>query len=253
MSRLALAALVLVACTEVPGVTPDDVVSRTDLSDLGEVAGITVAPDTGDRVALISGLLFSVDANDWLDAQPWSTGWEFTDAAALGGGVIALSTRSDGYLFDTADGTLVQHFCYEPGWEEPQQEVQFQITDALAFDIDRGLIVAQPHTALEEAPDDPTAAFVATYDRPTGVSLDWFDVPRTYHAGGMAVASSDELWLGSGADLDWFGPGLARPQGLASLQGAGVHDIQGMAIDEDAGTLLVASDDEIVEIRLDAF
>ena len=69
----------------------------------------------------------------------------------------------------------------------------------------------------------------------------------------MAVASSERVWLGNGDDLDQFGVGMQRPASLASLSAAGIRKVEGLAIDDVAGTLLVADGDgEIVEIRLEA-
>jgi len=252
MTRSALA-LVLVACSESVEPTPDDVVSRVDLGAEGDLVGVAVEPDSGRRLALVSDTLFVLGDGGYeaLDVQPPANG--FTDVVAVGDGVVALSAVSDGFLFDTVTGTLTQHFCYEPGFQDEWVE-DFQITFALGYDIDRDLLIAQPRTAMFDAPDVPVASFVATYDGGTGETREFYELPQaSYRAGGMVAPGADEVWLGVDARLDAYGAGEERPSRFARLDRAGVSSIEGLAIDDVASTLLVAdAGGEVVEIRSEA-
>ena len=248
-----LVVLLLAGCSEArlaPG--PDDVVSRIDLSAEGDLVGVAVEPDSGRRLALVSDRLFVLDGDTYtaLDVQPELGG--FTDVVALGDGKVALSMRSNGYLFDTVTGALTLHFCYEPGWEEWDQE--FQITHSLGFDIDRGLIVAQPRTATLAAPDDVLASFVSTYVASSGTTEQFYTLPETdYRAGGMSVPGADQIWLATDDHLDSYEVGADRPKRFAELSEAGVVQAEGLAIDDVADTVLVADVyGEVIEIRRDA-
>jgi len=249
-----LVALLLAGCSEGQfAPSPDDVVSRIDLSAEGDLVGVAVEPDSGRRLALVSDRLFAIDGDTYtaLAVQPEDFGG-FTDVVALGDGMVALSAQSNGYLFDTEHGGLVVHFCYEPGWEEWDQE--FQITHALGFDIDRDLIIAQPRTATLADPDNVLASFVSTYVASSGTTEQFYTLPETdYRSGGMAVPDADQVWLATDDHLDTYGVGVDRPKRFADLSDAGVVQAEGLAIDDVAGTVLVADlYGEVVEIRRDA-
>lgn len=225
--------------------------------------GVTVEPGTGRRLVLDADRgIFALDAQGgatlvWglerLETYDAAVGSAFTDIVAIDEGVFALTAISDGFLLDLRHDTLRQHFCYEPGgFEEPFEEPALQITQSVTYDAASGLIIAQPQTILSERFEDPVESQVATYDRQTGADLQWFPMPSAdYVAGGMAMGSDGALLLGLGSRVDRAGLG-EQPEVVADLAPLGVTRIEGMALDAQAGTLLVidGATDTLVEVAL---
>lgn len=224
--------------------------------------GVSVDPSTGETVVLNAREgLFTLDAeglhevaslDDLLGSAEVPPVSDFTDVAALGGGVYALTALSDGFLFDGE--TLRQHFCYEPGFvgEEPGPDpvptspTDKQLTLSLEYLPERGQLIAQPRT-FDEATGELMAAHVATFDLETGVEQGWFDLGAPdLLAGGLTTLEDNSVLLGAGTRLLRFDTGARELTELADL-GAHVRDIAGLArgddgaiwvVDGEAGALL---------------
>lgn len=169
---------------------------------------------------------------------------DFTDVAALGGGLFALTALSDGFLFDGA--RLTQHFCYEPGFEDTEPEPDpvptsptgKQLTLSLTYVPESDRLLAQPRT-FDETTGDVLAAHVATFDLESGREQEWFDLgDRDVLAGGLTSLDDDSVLLGDGARLLRFDPGSRELTELADLGGY-VRDITGLARAEDGAILVV--------------
>lgn len=252
---LALTAL-LTACSDAPTRSErpsDEPVRRVDLGAAmgGELAivGVTVEP-TSERVLVLDGVRGIYElADDGAVTQIWENrpeaygvllGTPWTDIVALEDGVFALTTLSDGYLLDLNAGTLTQHFCYEPGWEEepPLEPAAAQITDAVAYDAQNDLIYAQPRTMTENL-NDVIDSNLALYDRTTGADLNWVQFDVDYHAGAMAMEDQDHILLAVGSRIDRYTNGPNTLSSVADLRPYDVRDIQGLAIHPRTGNLLV--------------
>lgn len=261
MHKASLFLLVLVtslaACGQPPATDPGtqlepvrqvDLSAASGVSDLA-VIGVTVEP-TSERVLVLDGSRGIYElADDGSVSLVWEnnpedygvfTGTPWTDIVALEDGVFALTTLSDGYLLDLNQNSLVQHFCYEPGWgeEPPLEPAAAQLTDAVAYDAQNDLIYAQPRTVTDNLVD-VLDSNLALYDRNTGADLNWVQFDVDYHAGAMAMVDQDHILLGVGSRVDLYtaGPNSVLPH--MNLAEYGVQDIQGMAIHPRTGNLLV--------------
>lgn len=171
----------------------------------------------------------------------------FTDLVAMSPGVFALTAIGDGFLLDTNEMTLRQHFCYEPG---PLPDDLVQRTDAIAYDPELDKLYAQPLTFDEQG------AFVqsqiASYNRASGADERWYAVGDHVAATAMTVVPDVGLVLGQGARLDRFEPTTGALIHSDDLGRFGVHSIDGLAVDAASGMLIVVDDstDELVEIDL---
>lgn len=277
---LALLVLLLGAVTacgdeggaSVDSVSPQAEVQRVALRDALGVddltpVGVTIEPGTGRRLVLDAQRgIYALDAQSGEATLVWGleqlantqaeVGSEFTDMVAIDEGVFALTAISDGFLLDLNHDTLRQHFCYEPDFfDEPFEEPALQITQAVAFDPQSQQIIAQPQTILSQNFEDPAESLLATYDRVTGQDLQWFNMPRPdYIAGGMISDIDGSLLLGVGARLDRYVMGDGNtPSAQWDLSELGVNDIQGMAMDTDAQTLLIldGDSDTLIELSLE--
>ncbi len=253
--------------TPTPSATPTtwtgDLRQATGLTDFDAV-GVTIEPNTGRLLVLDSQRgIFEINREKEI-SQIWSVGdlsrygvevrSEFTDIVALEEGVFALTALSDGFLLDMNQGTMVQHFCYEPGWEEfpPPAPIVAQITDSVTYDVQNNLIYAQPRSVtdnLEEVIDSS----LALYDRQTGQDLNWTVLDSTYRAGGMAMQDQDTLLLGVGSKLDRYSIPNGQMETVLDLSTFGVQRVQGMAFDPDAGSIFVVDgpSQKLFEISLD--
>jgi hypothetical protein len=281
LGLVCLALPLAVACAEDPPFTPPNlrpvavvptsavrpdvaaVVREYDLSALaGPITGVTIEPETGRRVVVTqNGYLYELGASEpigQLPAAPAEIG--YTDIAALGGGRFALSTMSDGYLFDLATGELTPHFCYEPGWFEEQDPAnpRVQLSMALAHVNAEGRIYAQPRTIEDGGQGAVTESFIASYDEAGGEDLTWWGLPDpNFEAGGMAAIESGadtELLLAWGPTLYRFGAESGELRAMADLSGRSISFVTGLAIDREAETILVVdgSDGRVTELRLSA-
>ncbi len=254
---LAFTTLLAAACTDGQaryGAPADEPARQVDIgaalgvSDLS-IVGVTVEP-TSERVLLLDanrgiyeltdeGAVTLVWANE-TERYGVFTGTPWTDLVALEDGVFALTTLSDGYLLNLGEDTLIQHFCYEPGWEEepPLEPAVAQITDAVAYDAQNDLIYAQPRTVTDNLVD-VLDSNLALYDRTTGADLNWVQFDVDYHAGAMAMEDQDNILLAVGSRIDRYTNGPNTTRFAMDLRSHGVTDIQGMAIHPRSGNLLV--------------
>uniref|UniRef100_UPI0032B17E92 hypothetical protein n=1 Tax=uncultured Salinisphaera sp. TaxID=359372 RepID=UPI0032B17E92 len=92
------------------------------------------------------------------------------------------------------------------------------------------------------------------YDLPSGADQTWTELPsELFLAGGMAVLSDDVLVLGRDADLLTFDMVTAELAPLMDLRSVGIERIEGLAVDAELQTLLVADghDGELVTLDLE--
>lgn len=182
---------------------------------------------------------------------------DFTDVAALGGGVFALTALSDGFLFDGE--RLTQHFCYEPGFEGggepwpdpvPTDPNDKQLTLSLEFLPESDRLLAQPRT-FDASTGELLAAHVATFDLESGEEQAWFDLgDRDLLAGGLTVLDDDSVVLGAGTRLLRFDMGSRELTELADLGGE-VRDIAGLARGDDDVLLVIDGENgSLLEVRL---
>ncbi|RZO55663.1 MAG: hypothetical protein EVA89_25590 [Sandaracinaceae bacterium] len=273
-----LIALALVGCTaaapppdirpvtpvqgELPPIEQEAFVAAFPLSALpGLATGVTVEPDTGRRLVLMNqGALYDLDSGEavWEGGAP-DPRFGFTDVTALGEGWVALTSRSDGFVMHLDAGTPSPHFCYEPGWWDPEEmEDPVQISAAVTHDAASGRLYAQPRTVEQGGFGATTESFIAAYDEAGGEDLTWWTLDPSYVAGGMAVleAGSEEshatLLLGSGDALQRFDAETGELGARVSLRAHFVESVGGLAIDRERGTVLVLDDARglVIELRL---
>lgn len=159
----------------------------------------------------------------------------FTDLVAVAPNVFAITAIGDGYLLDTAAMTLTQLFCYVPDDGSPSWQVQR--TDAVAYDAERGRLYAQPITYDTEGVFQWSE--VAGYDRVTGDTVEWHTTTNDVAATAMVSIPGAGLFIGQGSRLARFDlvKNVAVP--VDDLSRFGVRSIDGLAIDQAAGTLVV--------------
>ena len=256
-TRLGLAslasALLAAACSAAPQ-APVPLDLRAALGPDVQPTGVAVDP-TGARFLFdehsglyrLDGDTFTmVMPRDGMPATDVPVRPPFTDLVAIGPEQFALTALGDGYKLDTALGTMRQYFCYVPdGLPEPYD----QRTDAVTFDPASQLLYAQPRTV--DAGGNLLWSQVASYSAETGADLEWTDLPLDVAAGGMAkVPGIDGLVLGVKSGLCQYDGGV--PREVIDLQSIGVVNIDGLAVDEAAGTILVLDGeaDQLFELDL---
>ena len=258
--------LLAVSCSD-PSVSLEPAAS-TDLAVAMGVAdanpvGITVTPDTGERYVLDAWHgLYRLDADGTaeqimsIEEFPVADVWPqsaWTDIAALGDGRFAITAVSDGYLLDIEANTLMQHFCYEPGWEE-WGETEQQLTSALGYDVDTNSIIAQPQTQLVDM-DGTTAlgSAVGVYDANLGGAApeSWYELSdSSFLATGLAVEDSESLLLvDANGTLYRYGMEAAAPVRLGSLQTT--QNVGGAAIDGERFLVVDGDTDQLIEYPID--
>lgn len=230
------------------------------------VMGVTVEPDTGRRLVLVGGTAVHELRADGVDPVPlWqgsSSAGNFLDLVAVGGGEIAMTATSDGFLVNLDDGTLRQHFCYLPGWQEEGGGDPIQVATALAYDPQSDLIFAQPRTIENGGWGEISESLISVHDGPTGVDEHWWSVDDIeFLAQGMVVlergrdVDSPRLLLGVDATLFVFDADqrvVSARYDLAEQLNVGA--ITGMAMDRNTDSLLVldGGNRHVLELDLDA-
>lgn len=256
MKRLALATVLFAACASpsdplpVPTEPPTriDLRAATNLGDLLPV-GITVDPagrrflfderlgifGLGDdgRVTPITSMAALTEIKSPTVELP------YTDLVALAPDVFALTAIGDGFLLDTAAGTLTQHFCYVP---DGTPAWLWQRTDALAYDAVSDRIWAQPQTYDTEGVLQGTA--LASYDRASGGLWDWLPLDEPLFAGAMVVLPGQRLVVAEGAQLKEFVRGEPITP-ILDLASSGITQISGLALDGDRLLVLDAPSDSL--------
>ena len=263
MNRLGIAftccGLVAGCASESP--PPIDPLARTDLRGLlgltaPDIVGITVEPD-GERVFVLdeNAGLYAIDASGaatlvvGMDAMP-DPGVEvrrpYTDLVALGANRFALTAIGDGFLLDISANTQQLYFCYEPGFMPDENS---QRTDAVTFDADRGMLIAQPQTF--DGQQRLLQSDLGFYDAASGEAVDFHSLAVDFLAGGMAAGEGDTVLLGRGDRLVHYSPvdrEIVRTDNLARF---GVGRVEGLALRPATGSLLVIDGHELIEIGLD--
>ncbi len=264
LSAASLSTLTLVACSD-PSVSMEpsgssDLAAMMGVDDASPV-GITVAPDTGERWALddVHGLFKLTDdgaehvmaLHEFPEADVWpQSGW--TDIAALGDDRFAITAQSDGYILDVSANTLMQHFCYEPGWEE--WETSYELTTSLGYDAETNSIIAQPQSrTADELGETVTGAAVGVYDASLGGAApeEWYALTdANFLATGMAVESSEALLLvQDDGGIFRFTMGEAAPHRLGTLQETSA--VGGAVLDGDVLLVVDAQTDRLIEYPID--
>ena len=212
------------------GVTIDGVTGQRYILDAN--AGIFEILEDGTAALVRSNQAFPIP-----DVAPISA---WTDFVALGDDQFAVTARSDGYLLDLNDESMVEYFCYEPGFMDEELE---QLTNGLALDLNAGLLYAQPATydmsGMSGPVDEAISASIGAYSLDGGQPIAWFEIPDTeFLAGGIAVDLDGTLLLGRGNELHRFIPeGEGRLEGIGILEDVG--RIDGMVIDSELEELLI--------------
>ena len=239
-----------------------DLAAAMGVEDASPV-GITVTPDTQERYVLDEWHgLYKLGADGTAEqilglaefpiADIWpQSNW--TDIAALGEGRFALTALSDGYILDVPGGTLMQHFCYEPGWEE-WTDTEVQLTASLGYDADTNSIVAQPQTQLRgEAGTTPLGAAVGVYDANLGGAApeSWYELTNaSFLATGMAIESSESvLFVEENGSIYRFAMEDGAPTLLGTLQNT--SRVGGAALDGDLLLIVDAETDQVIEYPID--
>ncbi|MDQ3038067.1 MAG: hypothetical protein M3Y87_37085 [Myxococcota bacterium] len=274
ISILLGALLALAGCTfdgepsELPTITPVVVVARAapiaPVSDVvaeipfdagtSPASGVAVEPVTGRRLLLErDGVVRDLETGDvlWRAVAPQEP-FGFTDVVALGDGQLALTSVSNGFLVELASGSMAMHFCYEPGWFEQMQNDPIQVSLSLARDAAGGRLYAQPRTIEEGGRGAVTGSFVAAYDEAGGADVAWWQLPdASLVAGGMIVIEQGALLLGIGSTLHRFDTASAELTPVIDLAELGIESIDGLARDEEAGTILVLDGQRsrVIELR----
>jgi hypothetical protein len=260
MHRLGIACVLATGCAS-ESLPPIDPLARTDLREvLGlsapDIVGITVEPD-GDRVFVLDETagLYAIDASGTatlvvgMDAMP-DPGVEvrrpYTDLVALGGNRFALTAIGDGFLLDITANTQRLHFCYEPGFMPDDNS---QRTDAVAFDAERGMLIAQPQTFNGQ--QTLIQSDLGFYDAASGEPLEFHPLDVNFLAGGMAAGAGDTVLLGRGDRLVHYDPVGRKIVHTDNLSPFGIGRVEGLALRTATSSLLVIDGHELVEIGLD--
>jgi len=268
MSKLHASAFALVAASSLvigcqSDLPEEEPTARIDLRsalNVGAVSaiGVAVAPDTGawvlfDEQSGIYELDAAGSATMVMDVgsipSPEGIRYPFTDIVALGQGEFAITAIGDGFLLNVAEGTLTQHFCYVPDGLPAEMD---QRADALTYDSERQVLLAQPQT-FDAFSGDLVTSQIAIYDRVTGTDLEWHDVgDATFIAGGMVVEADGNVLLGEGSNLHRFHMPTRTMFTIDTLSRFGVGSVDGLAIDRNSQSLLVMDNthDELVVISL---
>ena len=174
--------------------------------------------------------------------------YPFTDVVALSATEFAMTAIGDGYVLDVSAPSLTQRFCYVP---DALPEDDDQHTDAVGYDPARQLLLAQPQTY--DLDGNVIASQIARYDRVTGTDLDWYTLPDPqFLAGGMVMDDDGALLLGEGNKLYRFDFDSQQLGLVDTLSRFRIARVDGLAIDRNAGTMVVVDNtrDELVEIDL---
>lgn len=204
--------------------------------------GLAIAPDGQRFVFEETGGLFRLDGTHAIAVVPMSAmpspeqpvQLPFTDIVALAPNLFALTAIGDGFLLDTQAMTLRQHFCYLPDGTPVSLS---QRTDGIAFDAVNQRLFAQPVTY--DAAGVFQYAQLAVYARETGQDVEWHSVSNDVAATGMVSSPEFGLLLGQGSQLSRFDPATEQMIPLDDLHRFGVRSIDGLSIDQAAGTLVV--------------
>lgn len=238
-----------------------------------EPVGVAVDPDSGVRFVLgASNRLYDVTVdgtatlNRDLAADSWIGELPLQDLCATSATELYTIAPDNGIRLNLETGWVDEHFCIVPPMEEfdegfdpndPDPWVDLrQETHAIACDVDRALLFAQPQTLprWDEDPQ-PVRSEVSLYDLPSGADLEWHGLPsEMYLAGGMAVVNETTVILGRDSRLNVFDLTRGVLEPLVDLTDVGITSIEGLAPDGTLGHLLVVDgdDQELVTLSLDA-
>ena len=242
------------------------VLERHALTSAGQaldLVGVAVDPMTGARFVLDrSNNLYDLspegDLSLRLDLKEVWGAEPLHDLCAVSDTELYTVAPENGLKLNLDTEEATSHFCIVPAmeeWEEnPWDELRHE-THAIACDLASATIYAQPQTVpRDESDPTPERSEVSTYDLPSGADLSWTELPsELFLAGGMAVLSDDVLVLGRDADLLTFDMVTAELAPLMDLRSVGIERIEGLAVDAELQTLLVADghDGELVTLDLE--
>lgn len=227
-----------------------------------DLVGVAVDPMTGARFVLDrSNALYDLDGEGGvtlrLDLQEVWGSEPLMDLCAVSDSELYTVAPENGLKVNLDTNQVTSHFCIEPGmegWEEnPWIDLRHE-THAIACDLASATLYAQPQTVPRDSSNTtPERSEISTYDLPSGADLTWTALPSDlFLAGGMAVLSDDVLILGRDSDLLIFDMVTAELEPLMNLEALGVERIEGLAVDPELQTLLVADghDGELVTLDL---
>jgi len=249
--RLAMILVGLVGCA-----SEVEVVDRLDLNGmLGEddpgVTGVDVDEDGTLVFSTFMGGLWRLDGEDatriltpgeLMNAGVPTT---MTDVAVLGDGRYAMTVPGVGVLYDSNDGSVVQHFCYEPGdWGD--WEVQSQETHSLAYDVQTERLISQPITLTDAVAD---RADVAEFDRVTGEPMAWHTLADREFLSTAVEVNGGGVLLAQGDQIFDYVLGEEKPRQRADLGSVDVTTIDGMSIDGDTMLVLDGENQELLWIQ----
>lgn len=259
---LGLCALVT-ACADEPTVIPEPPLGRIDLraamQTTGDISpiGLAITPDGKRFVFEETAGLYRLDGDLAVVVVPMSAMPDpgptaplklpFTDLVAIAPDVFALTAIGDGYVLDTSAMTLRQRFCYLP---DDVPRTLTKRTDGIAYDPASGKLYAQPVTY--DAAGTVQYAQVAGYELASGKDVEWYSAATDVAATGMLAIPSVGLVLGQGSRLTRFDTATSTSILLDDLERFGVRSIDGLAIDDAAGTLVVVDKqtDTVFDIEL---
>ncbi len=252
-------------------------VSRRDLTGLVPAettfSGVTVDPKTGETYLLDpkvgiyqlsdtkAELIFQL--GDVVPEEGPPDG-EFSDIAALGDEVFALTVPDEGYLLNLETGVMWAHFCYFPPFEiendlplsstsvsvafEQQGLEVWQMTNALAYEPEAGRIWAQPRT-LNKENNQVLGSEIANFDSLTGDPQEWYLLSEIdFLAGGIAVYDG-KIVVASGSWLRIYDRALGLIESTIDLVPHGINEVTGLQNTAE-GELLVVDGTQLILYRL---
>ncbi len=238
---------------QVPARAAPSVVSRTSLGK--DAVGVTIDA-SGQRFVWVrgsglhqvtpSGLVLTLSAST-LGLNPP----DFEDVAIIDSNRVALIARNEGAVVGLSNGQLLNRFCYLPEDVQQQDPSAWQISRALAYDAKENRLYVQPQTFTGFG--SLTGSQLGMFDPAISTPLEWQPFGEsTFTAGGMAVASRERTYLGVGNRLYVYNATTRGFDDWFELSGL-VTSIEGLALDRQAGTILVLDGptQELVELRLD--
>lgn len=249
------------ACgSEVPD-AGNELVLNDEAVGLGfNAMGITTSPE-GQVFLLAGNQVFERIEGEWTSRWSAEAGTPILqDIVALGEDRFALTTRNMGFELFLESGELVQHFCYIPGddirEEDPPQTPTptVEISRSVAYAAEENLIVANPQTITDDVRQRPMFSEVAIFDRTSGEELQFRNLrDADFSAGGLAVLDFPTLLAGDGSMLVEIDFNTGDKRRFLGLAGLGIAEIEGLAIDREAGELLVLDgvSQRLVTLNLD--
>lgn len=175
---------------------------------------------------------------------------DFEDVALIDANRVALIARNEGFVIGLTNGQQLGRFCYLPEDVQQADPSAWQVSRALAYDAAEDRLYVQPQTFTGFG--TLTGSQMGMFDPEFPTPLEWQAFgENNFSAGGMAVSSRQRTYLGMGTRLHQYDANARRFDTWWDLFGT-VRGIDGLALDRQAGTLIVLDGvaQELVELRL---